>query len=159
MAHLLYENADGFESVQEWTNILSGGEAQRIGFARLFFHHPKMAFMDVRTTQPQHVASHCWQLRRGRRRRQGLVGWGRRHGVTRHAPRHSTPRLRLFRFRVRPRAQESTSALDEAIEEKLMRSCKDRGIATVSVGHRPSLIRYHDSILRLDGRGGFEMER
>ena len=56
-------------------------------------------------------------------------------------------------------AQESTSALDEAIEEKLMRSCKDRGIATVSVGHRPSLIKYHDSILRLDGRGGFEMER
>ena len=55
MAHLLHENADGFESVQEWTNILSGGEAQRIGFARLFFHHPKMAFMDVRTTQPQSV--------------------------------------------------------------------------------------------------------
>jgi vitamin B12/bleomycin/antimicrobial peptide transport system ATP-binding/permease protein len=47
---------------------------------------------------------------------------------------------------------EGTSALDIPAETRLYEALKDRGITVVSVGHRPSLLNFHDRILRL-GRG------
>ncbi|GIQ86977.1 hypothetical protein KIPB_008927, partial [Kipferlia bialata] len=71
-----------------WSEMLSVGEKQRLGFARLLFHSPAYAILD-----------------------------------------------------------ESTSALPVDLEEKIMRAAFGRGIACVSVAHRPSCIRLHDRVL------------
>ena len=44
---------------------------------------------------------------------------------------------------------ESTSALDTDNEEFLFRALQDAGITFVSVGHRPTLFKYHSKVLRL----------
>ncbi len=44
---------------------------------------------------------------------------------------------------------ESTSALDTANEEGLYSQLREAGIAYVSVGHRPTLASFHDTVLRL----------
>lgn len=49
---------------------------------------------------------------------------------------------------------ECSSALDIATEERLYNHLRRMRIAFISVGHRPSLLRYHDHILRLGGRLG-----
>ncbi|GAB0493730.1 hypothetical protein MMPV_005015 [Pyropia vietnamensis] len=49
---------------------------------------------------------------------------------------------------------ESTSALDLATEEKMYGALAAAGVTVVSVGHRPSLLRYHDRILRVLGKEG-----
>ena len=43
LAHL----QDRLEQEQDWSRILSLGEQQRLAFARLFLHKPKVAFLDV----------------------------------------------------------------------------------------------------------------
>jgi ABC-type uncharacterized transport system fused permease/ATPase subunit len=49
---------------------------------------------------------------------------------------------------------ESTSAMDSALEEHCMRAATAAGITCVSVGHRPTLRAFHASCLTLDGAGG-----
>ena len=51
-------------------------------------------------------------------------------------------------------ADEATSALDAPLQQRCLDGCKSRGIALVSVGHRPELRDFHDKVLTLDGRGG-----
>ena len=55
---------------------------------------------------------------------------------------------------------EATSALD-VNSEKIMYEAvgKVPGITYVSVGHRPSLVEYHDVKLRLMGEGDWQVER
>ena len=36
----------GLDAVKDWVDILSTGEQQRLAFARLFLHGPKVAFLD-----------------------------------------------------------------------------------------------------------------
>jgi putative ATP-binding cassette transporter len=48
---------------------------------------------------------------------------------------------------------ESTSALDLALEEVMYENLKDLGVTYISVGHRPSLIKYHNKKLILRGPG------
>lgn len=50
---------------------------------------------------------------------------------------------------------ESTSALDIDLEAQCMRNCIARGITMLSVGHRPTLLQYHQQLLELDGHGGY----
>ena len=80
----------GLDRVSQWSDILSGGEQQRVGFIRAFYHQPHFCIMD-----------------------------------------------------------EATSALDEEMESVCMAECKRKNITCVSVGHRVSLVKYHDKILHL----------
>ena len=44
---------------------------------------------------------------------------------------------------------ESTSALDVQSEEQMYALLKKFGISYLSVGHRPTLLKYHSSVLQL----------
>ena len=50
---------------------------------------------------------------------------------------------------------EATSALDVNNEARLYRQLQESGMTYVSVGHRPSLLAYHDNVLELQGKGGW----
>jgi putative ATP-binding cassette transporter len=52
---------------------------------------------------------------------------------------------------------EATSALDEDNQERLYQLLKEFRIGFISVGHRSTLIEYHDRVLRLDRSGSWEI--
>ncbi|MFM7454370.1 MAG: ABC transporter ATP-binding protein/permease [Cyanobium sp.] len=52
---------------------------------------------------------------------------------------------------------EATSALDVSTERHLYDLLSEREIAFVSVGHRPTLTAFHDTVLELDGTGGWRL--
>ena len=52
---------------------------------------------------------------------------------------------------------ESTSALDIPTERAVYQILRDAGTGYVSVGHRSSLLPFHDSVLELDREGGWTL--
>ena len=52
---------------------------------------------------------------------------------------------------------EATSALDVGTERYLYQLLVEREMAVVSVGHRPTLREFHDTVLELDGKGGWRL--
>jgi putative ATP-binding cassette transporter len=52
---------------------------------------------------------------------------------------------------------ESTSALDEPNEERLYNHLKKHRYTYVSVGHRSTLLKYHDMLLRIGKNGAWEL--
>jgi putative ATP-binding cassette transporter len=52
---------------------------------------------------------------------------------------------------------EATSALDKTNEENLYRQLRASGTTYVSVGHRSSLLGYHDRVLELRGGGNWRL--
>jgi putative ATP-binding cassette transporter len=53
---------------------------------------------------------------------------------------------------------EATSALDEDNQERLYQLLKESRIGFISVGHRSTLIEYHDRVLELDRSGSWEIK-
>lgn len=85
----------GLDAELNWADLLSGGEQQRLAFARLLLSRPRFAILD-----------------------------------------------------------EATSALDIASEERLYLRLASLPIAFISIGHRPSLRKFHKRVIELSV--GFE---
>jgi vitamin B12/bleomycin/antimicrobial peptide transport system ATP-binding/permease protein len=95
----LHEQHGGFEVEQDWAEVLSLGEQQRLIFARLLLNQPAFAILD-----------------------------------------------------------EATSALDIYNEALLYEQLQSTNITFLSVGHRPTLNRYHSSILSLTEHKAWSLE-
>ncbi|MTJ08491.1 ABC transporter ATP-binding protein/permease [Anabaena sp. UHCC 0204] len=90
----LADRFGGFEVEQDWSDVLSLGEQQRLAFARFLVTKPKYAILD-----------------------------------------------------------EATSALDENNEASLYSLLVETGTTFISVGHRPSLRKYHQQVIVLSKNG------
>ena len=86
----LPERFGGLDAELDWAGVLSGGEQQRLAFARLLLNRPRFAFLD-----------------------------------------------------------EATSALDIVSEERLYAQLRGSSITFVSIGHRPTLRKYHNRTIEL----------
>ncbi|XP_043082266.1 LOW QUALITY PROTEIN: ATP-binding cassette sub-family D member 4 [Puntigrus tetrazona] len=54
---------------------------------------------------------------------------------------------------------EATSALTEEAEGQLYKACKQLGMTLISLGHRSTLEKHHDVMLRLHGGGQWELTK
>lgn len=51
----LLKRLKGFDKVHDWTNLLSSGEQQQLGFARYLIKKPPVVFLDEATTAVDHI--------------------------------------------------------------------------------------------------------
>lgn len=95
----LAERFGGFDAEQDWGDVLSLGEQQRLAFARILINNPKYVILD-----------------------------------------------------------EATSALDIVNEAELYRHLNQGETTFISVGHRPTLTKYHQQILNLVDKDNWQLQ-
>ncbi len=134
----------------DFSSILSLGEQQRLAFGRLLYNRcgvcvrkPLLLLLDLPCPSALgHPSPHTTPI------------------TNPHTPlnqsnhpqqQNNSPKLAIL--------DEATSALDLASEEKMYTVLGSiPGISYVSVGHRPSLVSFHDARLTLTG-GGYSIEK
>lgn len=94
----MLEKQGGLDAVRDWSKVLSLGEQQRIGFARVLISQARYVFLD-----------------------------------------------------------EATSAVDVQTEALLYGLLQEEGLTYVSVGHRESILHFHDDALCLFPKGGYQL--
>jgi ATP-binding cassette subfamily D (ALD) long-chain fatty acid import protein len=111
---LVVEREGGWDAAKEWRDALSGGDKQKIAWARLFYHKPKVCYF-----------------------------------------RSPTHRAEKFAFAQYAILDEATSLVPPDMEGLMMDYATRLGITLLTVSHRPSLWKYHSTILHFDGQGGY----
>lgn len=54
---------------------------------------------------------------------------------------------------------EATSALDVDVEQAIYNELLQLGVTVISVGHRPTLLKFHKTLLTLDNEGGYSIQQ
>jgi putative ATP-binding cassette transporter len=99
LADLVERFPDRFNAAENWENVLSLGEQQRVAFARVLISQPRYAILD-----------------------------------------------------------EATSALDVKNEQFLYDKLTHQGTTYISVGHRPTLTKYHQQLLEILEGGEWQLK-
>jgi putative ATP-binding cassette transporter len=81
----LGERRGELERVENWAQVLSGGEQQRIAFARVLINRPDWAFLDEATASlPEAAEAELYELLGKRLPDTTLVSIGHRESLARH---------------------------------------------------------------------------
>nr|CAD7412106.1 unnamed protein product [Timema cristinae] len=148
LSYLLSARENGWDAVEDWIDVLSGGEKQRIAVSRT----------------PNHLYTNEQLKVEGLRLRLDGAAPQFLCNIQLEPPSDlSRPCVfqmaRLFyhkpQFAI---LDECTSAVSVDVEGSMYQYCRESGITLFTVSHRRSLWKHHEYYLRMDGRGAFEFK-
>lgn len=138
----------GLYSTEDWSNMLSLGEQQRLAFARVFVNRPRLVIMDEATSALDMVTQ---------RRLYGLLeSMARASNDTGDG---GSRKRDVIMIPIEGGGAVGSSGGISGVGSIAFRPIEG-GLTYVSVGHRPSLLAYHDKKLLLRGEetgGGHEL--